>query len=57
MNNEQIDICQVKSTMSKKLSLNVHASMIPHPDKRKKGGEDAFFISDNSKAFGVADGK
>jgi len=30
--------------------------MIPHPAKRAKGGEDAYFISDDMKAIGVADG-
>jgi len=30
--------------------------MIPHPKKAKTGGEDAFFIAANKKAFGLADG-
>lgn len=32
------------------------SSMIPHPTKVDKGGEDAFFISSDRKAVGVADG-
>jgi protein phosphatase PTC7 len=32
------------------------ASMLPHPDKAHRGGEDAFFISDPPLALGVADG-
>lgn len=31
-------------------------SIIPHPAKRDKGGEDAYFVSDDLKALGVADG-
>jgi len=30
--------------------------MIPHPAKKQKGGEDAFFISKDSQTIGVADG-
>jgi len=30
--------------------------MIPHPSKVDKGGEDAYFISTDGKALGVADG-
>jgi protein phosphatase PTC7 len=32
------------------------ASMLPHPEKAHRGGEDAFFISDPPLAIGVADG-
>ncbi|GBF96905.1 phosphatase 2C-like [Raphidocelis subcapitata] len=32
------------------------ASMLPHPEKAHRGGEDAFFISDPPLAVGVADG-
>jgi len=32
------------------------ACMIPHPDKAHKGGEDAWFISDDHLTCGVADG-
>jgi len=28
----------------------------PHPDKKEKGGEDAYFISKDTNAIGVADG-
>jgi len=30
--------------------------MIPHPDKVEKGGEDAYFVSSDGKAIGIADG-
>lgn len=30
--------------------------MIPHPAKVDKGGEDAYYISQNKRSFGVADG-
>ncbi|GBF91655.1 hypothetical protein Rsub_03959 [Raphidocelis subcapitata] len=36
--------------------LHSGASMLPHPDKAHRGGEDAFFISDPPHAIGVADG-
>jgi len=36
--------------------LCIGVSMIPHPAKRAKGGEDAYFISDDMKSIGVADG-
>jgi len=29
---------------------------LPHPDKVHKGGEDAFFVSDDGQTLGVADG-
>eukprot|EP00899_Mesostigma_viride_P005093 jgi/Mesvir1/14585/Mv05260-RA.2 len=40
------------------LTLDVRASaaMIPHPEKAHRGGEDAFFITPDNDAFGVADG-
>eukprot|EP01110_Echinostelium_bisporum_P009383 TRINITY_DN33051_c0_g1_i1.p1 TRINITY_DN33051_c0_g1~~TRINITY_DN33051_c0_g1_i1.p1 ORF type:complete len:344 (-),score=123.31 TRINITY_DN33051_c0_g1_i1:60-1091(-) len=36
--------------------LNVGVSQIPHPAKVAKGGEDAYFLSDDRKVIGVADG-
>lgn len=36
--------------------LSVGVSIIPHPAKRDKGGEDAYFVSDDLRALGVADG-
>lgn len=38
------------------LLLYSGVSMLPHPEKMDKGGEDAFFIADNAQAVGVADG-
>lgn len=37
-------------------ALNTQCFMIPHPAKIDKGGEDAYFVSSDGKAFGVADG-
>jgi protein phosphatase PTC7 len=36
--------------------LSVGISSIPHPAKVAKGGEDAYFLSDDMKVIGVADG-
>jgi len=38
------------------LNLRTFVAMIPHPDKLEKGGEDAYFISPDRKAIGIADG-
>jgi hypothetical protein len=39
------------------LAFVVGASVIPHPDKVEKGGEDAYFIHDyGGGVLGVADG-
>ncbi|KAF2072322.1 hypothetical protein CYY_006356 [Polysphondylium violaceum] len=39
-------------------ALHFHSGVciIPHPNKRHKGGEDAYFISQDLKVLGVADG-
>lgn len=37
-------------------TFEVKYHMIPHPQKKEKGGEDAFFISSDKRAFGLADG-
>lgn len=36
--------------------LSIGVSQIPHPAKVAKGGEDAYFVSDDMKVIGVADG-
>lgn len=36
--------------------MSVGVSCIPHPAKVAKGGEDAYFLSSDMKAIGVADG-
>ncbi|EAL67260.1 protein phosphatase 2C-related protein [Dictyostelium discoideum AX4] len=36
--------------------LNSGVCVIPHPNKRHKGGEDAYFISIDQNVIGVADG-
>jgi len=38
------------------LKFTSEVCMIPHPSKRKKGGEDAYFMTENGLAIGVADG-
>lgn len=43
-----------KQAKVKRLCLCIKHSLIPHPEKESKGGEDAFFILEN--AFGVFDG-
>jgi len=42
--------------MSSPIRLESQVFMIPHPAKVDKGGEDAYFISADGKALGVADG-
>ena len=32
------------------------ASMLPHPEKADRGGEDGFFIAPSGRALGIADG-
>lgn len=36
--------------------ISVGISSIPHPAKVAKGGEDAYFLSDDMKVIGIADG-
>jgi len=43
------------SAAKRELVLRASASVIPHPEKADKGGEDAYFIVEGS-AIGVADG-
>eukprot|EP00890_Picochlorum_soloecismus_P004136 jgi/Picsp_1/4723/NSC_02092-R1_protein len=38
------------------LQVAMAGAMSPHKDKAASGGEDAFFVSNESKAFGIADG-
>jgi hypothetical protein len=38
------------------MQFDIDAHVIPHPAKKYKGGEDAFFISSDKRALGVADG-
>jgi protein phosphatase PTC7 len=50
----------VKTTESKNDTspyiMDASACVLPHPDKVDKGGEDAYFISNDGQAIGVADG-
>jgi hypothetical protein len=45
------------SPKSPKLRFDSQVYAIPHPEKIKKGGEDAHFINQSGLAIGVADGK
>lgn len=36
--------------------MECRAAVVPHPDKIKTGGEDAYCISANKRLAGVADG-
>jgi hypothetical protein len=59
--NEPVDVIEESSssfvrTSPRKLRMSVQSAMLPHPEKRKKGGEDAFFVTEDGKAIGVADG-
>lgn len=38
------------------LVLDAGASMLPHPEKADRGGEDGFFIAPSGRAMGIADG-
>jgi protein phosphatase PTC7 len=38
------------------LQIALAGAMSPHKDKLASGGEDAFFVSTESKSFGIADG-
>ena len=38
------------------LCLRTGSCSLPHPDKLQTGGEDAFFVSADQKAVGIADG-
>lgn len=40
----------------KEVWVNVDTHLIPHPEKRLTGGEDALFVSADKYNFGVADG-
>lgn len=55
---EEILSCQCSSAPIEKkhFKLVTHSNMTPHPHKKSKGGEDALFISADSRALGIADG-
>ena len=46
--------CSAKSTASYRYKFNYGASLLPHPEKAHKGGEDALYASEN--VLLVADG-
>ena len=52
------DILNKQMLLSNEYGFNLSVGLIPHPDKKHKGGEDAFFLYNNSycSAIGVADG-
>eukprot|EP00746_Dinoflagellata_sp_MGD_P164046 gnl/MRDRNA2_/MRDRNA2_92459_c0_seq1.p1 gnl/MRDRNA2_/MRDRNA2_92459_c0~~gnl/MRDRNA2_/MRDRNA2_92459_c0_seq1.p1 ORF type:complete len:406 (+),score=61.04 gnl/MRDRNA2_/MRDRNA2_92459_c0_seq1:107-1324(+) len=41
---------------SKALRLSTGFALLAHPEKAEKGGEDAFFVSENGCVLGIADG-
>jgi len=45
-----------RQNASKHFRFESGSHMIPHPSKVYKGGEDAFFVSNDGRAIGVADG-
>ncbi|GLI62926.1 hypothetical protein VaNZ11_005777 [Volvox africanus] len=47
---------KAKTDSSTNLVLTSGAFVLPHPDKIQKGGEDWYFIANNRRAVGVADG-
>lgn len=47
---------QTPPVFGKALKLNSAASMLPHPEKEHRGGEDAYFIHAGDYCIGVADG-
>lgn len=49
-------IAEHSSPCMKHFRFRSDVYVIPHPAKRKKGGEDAFFVCNNGVALGVSDG-
>ena len=47
---------QTPPVFGKELKLSSAASMLPHPEKEHRGGEDAYFIHGGDYCIGVADG-
>jgi hypothetical protein len=43
-----------QATATGALTLKVGSCSLPHPEKLDTGGEDAFFVSSNESALGVA---
>jgi len=49
-------IGQLKSMLQKSNVLHTGICMIPHIEKRDKGGEDAYLVTKDSACIAVADG-
>lgn len=47
---------QTPPVFDKELKMSSAASMLPHPEKEHRGGEDAYFIHNGDYCIGVADG-
>lgn len=47
---------EAQQASSKTMRFAAGASMLPHPDKEHRGGEDAYFIHSSEYCLGVADG-
>ena len=52
------DILTQQTLFNNQYGFNLSVGLIPHPNKKNKGGEDAFFLFHNNhcSAIGVADG-
>ncbi|KAJ7558379.1 hypothetical protein O6H91_04G036600 [Diphasiastrum complanatum] len=50
------DLESVSKEPCSRLRLQSGACCLPHPEKEKKGGEDAYFIASTEQVVGVADG-
>lgn len=46
--------CRLCSVTDLKMASAVF--VLPHPEKTARGGEDWYFIADNNRAIGIADG-
>lgn len=45
-------LCSEQHVDTSDLKLVIGASMIPHPEKVDKGGEDAYFMTEDGKFLG-----
>lgn len=55
-NEETTQTDRAKQSNKSNWILDSEVKMIPHPEKRHKGGEDAYVVSKNGKMLGIFDG-
>lgn len=48
--------CSSSQSSARKMKLKSGISMLPHPEKEHRGGEDAYFVHASEYCVGVADG-